>query len=553
VKVSVIIPTYNEAENVAPLIKSIGIVLAGRIYEIVVVDDSSPDGTADIVRGLAGEYPIKLISRKGKLGLGTAILTGLYSATGEIRGVIDADLQHPPELLIALIDAVAEGNDIAVGSRYVNGGGMDDWAWHRKLISRGATVLSRPLTRVKDPMSGFFFLHKRVLDGKGFSPTGYKLLLEILVRAYKPKVKEVPYTFRTRKAGQSKLGTGEFTNYLRLLLKLYLFKLRYRWFSGKPSKKSSDSVPAVLSNPAIISASASPHQMMVSIGICAYNEEKNIANLLTSLEEQVLNVVDVKEIFIVSSACKDRTDEITLEYQRRNPIIHLIQQPERKGKASAINLFLKEATGDICVLISADTILLPNSLEHLCLPFLNPVVGMTGCHSVPVNDPKHFMGYVCSLIWGLAHELSMIKPKLGEGVAFRNVVPEISEFTAVDEAAIEAVIRKKNFQLQYVPDAVLLNRGPATVRDFIKQRKRIHTGHLHLRDTTSHEVSSMSAIGLIQPLMHTVKFNLRGIFWTPAAIALEVLSRLMATYQYKMKKENPYIWDISQSTKDSVR
>lgn len=223
VEVSVIIPTYNERDNIETVIKRVGNILNIN-YEIVVVDDNSPDGTAEIAKALSNEYPVKVLLRNKKSGLASAILTGFMNANGEIMGVIDADLQHPPELMVTLIDKIRDGYDVAIASRYVGGGGVEEWSFFRRLVSKGAIMLAKPLTRVKDPMSGYFFLRRSVIEGVHLNPKGYKLLLEILVKGKYKRVAEVPYVFTKRMAGESKLKASEYWEYLKLLAHLYKAK-----------------------------------------------------------------------------------------------------------------------------------------------------------------------------------------------------------------------------------------------------------------------------------------------------------------------------------------
>jgi len=225
--ISIVSPTYNESENIRLLIKRISQVMSGREYEIIVVDDNSPDGTEGVAKELSKKYPVKILVRNGKFGLASAILTGFEHAKGNILGVIDADLQHPPEYLLEFVKAIEQrGYDVAVGSRYVNGGGIEGWSKKRLLTSKVAVLLAKPLLRgVKDPMSGFFFLKRSVIEGVRLNPTGYKLGLEILVKGNYNKVKEIPYTFKQRKNGASKLNKAEILSYLRLLKDLYLYKI----------------------------------------------------------------------------------------------------------------------------------------------------------------------------------------------------------------------------------------------------------------------------------------------------------------------------------------
>jgi dolichol-phosphate mannosyltransferase len=226
VKASIVVPTYQEKENIKPLVERMGAALAKQDYEIIVVDDSSPDGTAEAAASLANSHPVRVIKREGVRGLGSAILEGFRNAKGDMMGAIDADLQHPPETLPELVAVIESGADLAIASRYVRGGRIEGWPLLRRLVSKGATLLARPLTRVRDPMSGYFVVARRAVEGKDFSSGGYKLLLEILVKGSYHRVKEVPYTFGGRRAGKSKLNSVEYARYLRLLFDLYLYKLR---------------------------------------------------------------------------------------------------------------------------------------------------------------------------------------------------------------------------------------------------------------------------------------------------------------------------------------
>ena len=226
--ISIVTPTYNECENIKLLIEGISQVMSGCKYEIIVVDDNSSDGTGEIAKELSRDYPVKILVRNGKFGLASAILTGFEHARGNLLGVIDADLQHPPEYLMEFVNAIEQDDcDVAVGSRYTNGGAVEGWSKKRLLTSKIAVLLAKPLIRiVKDPMSGFFFLKRSVIEGVKLNPTGYKLGLEILVKGKYRKLKEIPYAFKNRRNGASKLNKTEILSYLRLLKELYFYKIR---------------------------------------------------------------------------------------------------------------------------------------------------------------------------------------------------------------------------------------------------------------------------------------------------------------------------------------
>lgn len=224
---SIIVPTYNERENLPVLVERIDKALKDKYsYEIIIVDDNSPDGTWKVALELAEKgYPVKIIRRPGKLGLGTAVLDGLKKASGEYIVVMDADLQHPPEVLPSLLEkALVEKADIVVASRYTRGGGVEGWSAIRKIISKGATLIAKILLpqarKTTDPMSGFFLFRRKIIEGVELNPLGYKILLEILVKAKYSKVVDVPYVFHRRLHGESKLGPGEMWRYIKHVLRL---------------------------------------------------------------------------------------------------------------------------------------------------------------------------------------------------------------------------------------------------------------------------------------------------------------------------------------------
>jgi dolichol-phosphate mannosyltransferase len=223
--ISLVVPTYNEAKNIEEFIKRAASAMDGQDYEIVVVDDNSPDKTADIAQEFADKYNVRVIVRYKDKGLANAVMDGIRMTMGDILGVIDADLSHPPELIPQLIEKLNEA-DIVVASRLVDGGGAEGWPKRRKISSFIGTFLARPLMKVKDPMSGFFFLKRKVIEGIDLKPKGYKILLEILVKANYENVKEVPFIFKDRTAGESKLSLAVSLDYLVQLLDLYLFKIQ---------------------------------------------------------------------------------------------------------------------------------------------------------------------------------------------------------------------------------------------------------------------------------------------------------------------------------------
>lgn len=226
--ISVVIPTYNEAAVIEGTLRraSGALEAAGEPFELIVVDDSSTDGTAELADSLAQRFAVRVLRRPGRLGLATAVVDGWKLARGNLLGVMDADLQHPPEVLGDLVRALrTPPADLAVASRYVSGGGTSDWSLARRLMSKSAThlaasVLPWTLGRVSDPMSGMFVVRATALEGVRLDPTGYKILLEVLAKARYRALVEVPYVFDRRGAGSSKLGGRQSLQYLVHLARL---------------------------------------------------------------------------------------------------------------------------------------------------------------------------------------------------------------------------------------------------------------------------------------------------------------------------------------------
>jgi dolichol-phosphate mannosyltransferase len=224
---ALIIPTLNEAGNIATLLDR-AVAALGRAqlpWEILVVDDESVDGTADIVREYARTNPcVRLTLRRGERGLAGAITYGWARTDADVIGVIDADLQHPPELLPELLREILAGADIAIASRYIRAHSMDTWSPVRRLISRVSSLASKtvqnPKLKVTDPMSGFFVVRRECINDISFQPTGFKLLLEILAKGRISSVKEIPYKFELRQHGKSKANFMTAVHYFSLLWRL---------------------------------------------------------------------------------------------------------------------------------------------------------------------------------------------------------------------------------------------------------------------------------------------------------------------------------------------
>jgi len=231
--VSIIIPTYNESENIIQVLKSIGEHIQKDIAtEAIVVDDNSPDGTGKVVEDYINDaqnktgYTVNVIHRKTKSGLSSAILDGIQHSTGETIVIMDSDFSHPPKIIPQLIEEIKTSEcDIVIASRFVPGGAINGWSTKRKLISKTAKGIAKAGLGVNesDPMSGFFAFKRKILEGIKFDAIGYKMLLEILVKTKGAKVKEIPYTFTDRTRGSSKLDSSTMLDYVKSVWRLYRY------------------------------------------------------------------------------------------------------------------------------------------------------------------------------------------------------------------------------------------------------------------------------------------------------------------------------------------
>ena len=287
------------------------------------------------------------------------------------------------------------------------------------------------------------------------------------------------------------------------------------------------------------------------IGIMAYNEEANIGLLLDALLTQETKAVEINHIIVVSSGSTDRTNEIVNQFAENNPKVELLIEECRKGKASAINLFMRCVKDEIVVLQSADTLPEKNTIEALVSPFDDQKIGMVGGHAIPVNKLNTFFGFGINMLWELHHKICLYRPKMGELIAFRNIFRHIPNETAVDEASIEPLIVGQGLLLHYAPNAIVRNRGPETVRDYIKQRRRIFTGHIYIKDTLGYKVSTLNGFRILWIYLRSMNpLDWRYWIWAPGFILLEVLCRFLGVIDYRILKRNPFSWAIVSSTKD---
>ncbi|MDP3941161.1 MAG: glycosyltransferase [bacterium] len=287
-----------------------------------------------------------------------------------------------------------------------------------------------------------------------------------------------------------------------------------------------------------------------SIGVMAYNEEKNIGRFLDSLLSQDDINKLIHEIIIVSSGSTDKTNKITQEYAKKYNKIKLIKQNKRNGKASGVNTFIANAKKDILILASSDLILDKNTIKYLLAPLRKKEVGITGVHPIPVNNETTMMGYIAHLQWRLHHEIALRKPKMGEMIAFRKIFRQIPSISSVDEANIEPLIRGQGYKAVYCPKALVYNKGPENVAEFISRRRHIYFGHIVTKYEYGYEVSTLNGFMAFLMVFHFAHPSIRLFLFLPMAMLLETISRFLGLLDYKFRLRSHTVWKVTPSTKN---
>ncbi|MEJ2637729.1 MAG: glycosyltransferase [Calditrichia bacterium] len=561
----IIIPTYNECENLPTLVRIIKYI--NHSLPVVIVDDNSPDGTGKIADQLSEQYgSVYVIHRKEKVGIGAAIINGFKFALGKNFDPIitmDGDLSHSPFYLKKFLK-YSQDYDLLIGSRYIRGLRVEGWRFRNVLISKLANmfvsyIMVKPIWDFTSGYRVYSASFLRQLNLDGIPSQGYLFQIHMIHLAYKLRlrVKEIAFVFKDVEYPLSKISKKDRWITFRSVFGYrapFLEILRHLTFLAKDYRRFVEEYEELLNPPPLKNGGkyTLTDNLMVSVGVMAYNEEKNIAKCLAALENQNLSSGEIAEIYVVSSGSTDRTNEIVFSFHKRNPCIKLVVQRERKGKASAINEYLRIAQGDICILESADTITEPDTVENLIKPFSKSRIGMTGAHSIPVNHNRNFIGFCVNKLWRLHHLMALDHAKCGEMIAFRNIISKIPSYSSVDEAVIEAIICENGLQIEYVPEAVVHNKGPENLRDFLKQRRRIATGHKHLLSTKGYRVATSPSSSIIKYVWKDMSWTPRQILFTFGLILTEALSRLAGVLNFYLRDKNPYIWEISSSTKHIV-
>ena len=298
--------------------------------------------------------------------------------------------------------------------------------------------------------------------------------------------------------------------------------------------------------------------MNVSICVPAHNEASNIRRLLMALLEQRTRLARIVEIVVVASGCTDDTAEVAREIGRGRPGMHVHVQERREGKVAAINAYLKvrDPRADVTIICSADLDLAPDVVEKLaCHLRDHPDVGMVGGRPVPDNDGAQLVGRMVKVLWEMHHRVSLEVPKMGEIVAFRAALVEyVSELSVVDEASIEDIVRAKGYRLGYVPDAIVTNHGPESLREYFEQRRRIARGHYWLEFAFGYEVATLDRSLVVRSAVDTARDEDRfGKLAVAAAVGTELAARVVGFWDARVVGGKHRTWQVLQSTKSLAR
>jgi len=562
VKPLIVIPTLNEIDNIAQLLNDI--LKQEYDADILVVDARSEDGTPQIVKKISEKHAqVHLITQEERGNFGGAIRLGFeYALQHDYDPVItmDGDRAQNPAHVQRFLDLCGR-YDMIIGSRYVDGVRVEGWRFRKLLISKLANmyisyVMVKPIW---DFTSGFrcyrsSFLKK--IDLKELPAAAYIFQIQMIYLAYahRCRIKEIPTLFRGKLDAPSKVSNHTWWKTLFYVLKYrapFLEILRHLAYLKKEYERFVEEYEELLGPPSLKNEGRFEvkKSYTVSVGIMAYNEEQIIGKCIKAIQDQQMTHGTIEEIIVISSGSTDGTDELVWSMGQNDARVRLITQPSRRGKANAINEFLRVASGDIVVIESADTVTEANTVDEMVRFFLDEQVGMVGAHPIPVNDRKTFVGYCVHRLWELHHLMASQRPKCGEMIAFRNILGHIPNYTAVDEATIESIIHEVGLELRYAAQAIVHNKGPETLSDFIKQRRRIASGHRHLQATMGYEVASADKGSILKNILRTQRWNPKEVFFMTLLIVIELYARMMGTLDFYLKDKNPFIWDISLTTK----
>ena len=290
-----------------------------------------------------------------------------------------------------------------------------------------------------------------------------------------------------------------------------------------------------------------------SVGIMAHNEEANLAHTLQAILSERDGTDRVSTVLVVASGCTDATVDIATSIAATDDRVRVIVEPERNGKASAINAFLAATTEPLCALVGGDTVLAAGSLARLVRNLADESVGMVGARIVPDNSTSGIVDRAGRALWELHDEMARVSPKLGEAVAFRRLFAAIDDRSLVDEVSIEAEVRAAGGELRYVPDAVVFNHGPTTIRDLRLQRARIHRGHLAVASSTGYRAASLDLQRILLTVARYARKRPGMLFATAVAVTVEMAARVEARLDHEvLGLPSSGVWTPVRTTKRPI-
>lgn len=291
-----------------------------------------------------------------------------------------------------------------------------------------------------------------------------------------------------------------------------------------------------------------------TVGTTVYNEEKNICKFIRAVQSQTLpNRFVMKELIVTASGCTDNTVNIVKESQKKDSRIKLIIERQRRGKARAVNKLISKAQSDYIILQSADTLPAKSCYKHLLQKLVKPEVGLVAGKVVPKDNIKTFCGFANHFRWKLHHKINIEypnRPKVGELVAFKKIFERIPPKTVVDEASVEPLIHLQGYKIVYVPQAIIYNQGPKTLREYLSRRRSIHAGHYITKRKYAYEVVTYGGYRVMKIFLKNLNFNLRQLLFSFLVVLLELIARFFGFLDVKLKLRDQSVWKIAKTTKE---
>jgi glycosyltransferase involved in cell wall biosynthesis len=529
-----------------------------------VIDGCATEHAFESAKELFSDCPnLSIIRPQYCSGFGEALGFGFQAAID--RGydpviTMDGDLSHCANYIKELCKASQE-YDLVIASRYIEGVRVEGWKFRRLLISKLTNmfisyIMVKPIWDFTSKYRCYRKAFLSHIDLNRLHSSAHLCQIQLLHLAFhnRFRVKEIPFIYRCDPGSPPKMENSPKWKTVLHFLKFrapVLEILRHLTSLQKDYQRFVEEHDELV-NPPKLKTCCKPQEKdlhSISVAVIAHNEEKIIGRCLEGLITQILLTGSIDEIIVVSSGSTDSTNQIVKEYEKKDNRIKLITQPSRLGKASAINEFLKIARGEIAIIESADTVTQSNTVEELIKPFESDDVAMTGAHPSPVNPDNNFIDFCVHKLWQLHHHMALDCPKCGEMVAFRNIVAKIPIFTAVDEAALESLFCREGYKLAYAANAIVYNKGPETIRDFILQRRRIASGHQFLKATMGHKVATDNLKKVIRCVWRCHRWSIEETLYMLLLIGIEGYARFLGIVDYYLRDKNPFIWDIATSTK----